>query len=186
MKLAYAVAPTSLFALVGMAGPASAATTVDVDYAPTVDGTPITIGGAAAPQYTFKLDVPTPDEFGGAGPTKTRIYANGNAKIGSPGEPANYSSVETNLGFGYGGDGIPFPIYTNGEFSLRFDIGDTRYSGTATVDGAGNHISQISYEALGAGGVPEPATWALMILGMGAAGAAMRRRNQVAPRPAIA
>jgi len=27
------------------------------------------------------------------------------------------------------------------------------------------------------GGVPEPATWALMILGFGAVGGAMRRRN---------
>ncbi|KQT32613.1 hypothetical protein ASG29_12755 [Sphingomonas sp. Leaf412] len=37
-----------------------------------------------------------------------------------------------------------------------------------------------------AGGVPEPTTWALMILGMGAVGGAMRRRSAVATRIAAA
>ncbi|MBI1196456.1 MAG: PEP-CTERM sorting domain-containing protein [Phenylobacterium sp.] len=31
--------------------------------------------------------------------------------------------------------------------------------------------------AVGGGGVPEPATWALLVLGFGAAGATMRRRR---------
>ncbi|MES2492168.1 MAG: PEPxxWA-CTERM sorting domain-containing protein [Pseudomonadota bacterium] len=45
---------------------------------------------------------------------------------------------------------------------------------------------QFGFEAVGAGGyrfsvaaVPEPATWALMVLGFGAIGAAMRRRGTV-------
>ncbi|KQT31394.1 hypothetical protein ASG29_15760 [Sphingomonas sp. Leaf412] len=37
-----------------------------------------------------------------------------------------------------------------------------------------------------AGGVPEPTTWALMILGMGAVGGAMRRRNATKARVAFA
>lgn len=40
------------------------------------------------------------------------------------------------------------------------------------------HIDDISVQGL-AGGVPEPATWAMMILGLGAVGAAMRRRRAV-------
>ncbi len=36
--------------------------------------------------------------------------------------------------------------------------------------------------ALAGGGVPEPATWALMILGFGAVGGAMRRRHSVAAK----
>ncbi|MCW6536417.1 PEPxxWA-CTERM sorting domain-containing protein [Sphingomonas lycopersici] len=38
------------------------------------------------------------------------------------------------------------------------------------------HIDDISVQGL-AGSVPEPATWAMMILGLGAVGAAMRRRR---------
>ncbi|MCP9221521.1 PEPxxWA-CTERM sorting domain-containing protein [Erythrobacter sp. LQ02-29] len=176
MKRTFVAAPASLFALVGMAGSANAATTIDVDYEPTVDGTPITIGGASSPQYTFTLN-----EFSFDGENvfrKTYLNANGTARIGEPGQPATQTGVNTQSNF----SGPP----TGGDYSLLFDIGNTRYSGTATVDPSGYHLTQISYEALGAGGVPEPATWALMILGMGAAGAAMRRRNQAAPRPAIA
>lgn len=42
-----------------------------------------------------------------------------------------------------------------------------------------------SFKAGRAGAVPEPATWALMILGMGATGTALRRRRQKAPVSAI-
>jgi hypothetical protein len=41
---------------------------------------------------------------------------------------------------------------------------------TLTIDGPGSAL-------LGAGGVPEPATWAMMILGFGVVGGAMRRRR---------
>lgn len=42
-----------------------------------------------------------------------------------------------------------------------------------------------SLKAGRAGAVPEPATWALMILGMGATGTALRRRRRVASTAAI-
>ncbi|MBA2466428.1 MAG: PEPxxWA-CTERM sorting domain-containing protein, partial [Sphingomonas sp.] len=39
----------------------------------------------------------------------------------------------------------------------------------------------------GPGAVPEPATWAMMLIGFGATGAAMRRRRKVAHhRPLVA
>jgi PEP-CTERM motif len=41
-------------------------------------------------------------------------------------------------------------------------------------------IDNIEYEMGGAGGIPEPATWALMIGGFGAAGTMLRRRRALA------
>lgn len=55
---------------------------------------------------------------------------------------------------------------------------------TVLIDTSNNNVGDgfsIDYVSLvGAGGIPEPATWAMMILGFGAAGAAVRRRHSVA------
>lgn len=51
----------------------------------------------------------------------------------------------------------------------------------ATLYGGGTPLRQ--FEAPPVAGVPEPATWAMLILGFGATGAALRRRQ---PRPAVA
>jgi hypothetical protein len=48
-----------------------------------------------------------------------------------------------------------------------------------SVDGIGPLLDNVSLDVTG-GGVPEPASWALMILGFGAAGAALRRRTLIA------
>ncbi|MCP9221520.1 PEPxxWA-CTERM sorting domain-containing protein [Erythrobacter sp. LQ02-29] len=171
MKASTIAKPAALFAFAGMAGQAHATTTIDVDYDADYDGTPITIGAASSPQYTFGLRDIYFDDFYLVD-TKPYLRANGTARIGAPGQPATANGVDTE---------------GNQDYSLLFDIGNSRYSGTATVDSTGRKVTQISYEALNAGGgVPEPATWALMILGLGAAGAAMRRRRQAAPRPTIA
>lgn len=47
---------------------------------------------------------------------------------------------------------------------------------------AGNQTTAFNFEVAGSqpGAVPEPATWALMLLGVGAAGAMMRRRSRAA------
>jgi hypothetical protein len=46
---------------------------------------------------------------------------------------------------------------------------------SGSVDGRGPLLDNVTLDVTG-GGVPEPASWALMILGFGAAGAALRRR----------
>ena len=45
-------------------------------------------------------------------------------------------------------------------------------------DPAGVRFMNLSYNSVAGGGVPEPATWAMMLAGFGMAGAAMRRRNK--------
>lgn len=57
------------------------------------------------------------------------------------------------------------PIFYNGSYDLS-DFGGGPLVGTLTITDAAN----------APGGVPEPASWALMVAGFGAAGAALRRR----------
>ncbi len=67
------------------------------------------------------------------------------------------------IGVGMGGSGMAFLTNPGGDFGLpghRLDIGENA-----------------GYAVFGIAGVPEPATWAVMIVGMGLAGAALRRRN---------
>lgn len=79
------------------------------------------------------------------------------------------------------GNGAANPACFGTNFCPYAPIGVT-FAGTAfSVDFAGTN-NQIGFDdiTLGsaiAGGVPEPATWAMMIVGMGAVGATMRRRR---------
>jgi len=52
-----------------------------------------------------------------------------------------------------------------------------KFAAAGTSDSYGGYLDTIN---LSGTAVPEPATWAMMILGMGAAGAMMRRRRQTA------
>lgn len=51
---------------------------------------------------------------------------------------------------------------------------------TSTVQGCDQTLFRLTY-SFAPGGVPEPTTWAMMLLGFGAVGGAMRRRNRKAP-----
>jgi hypothetical protein len=63
---------------------------------------------------------------------------------------------------------------TNGLFTVRGDAGETFSSITLT---SGSNSFEIDNLAVKTGAVPEPATWAMMIMGFGGIGAMIRRRH---------
>lgn len=167
-RLAFVALAGSL-AGVGVAAPAHAATTLDVNYLASLGGTPITIGNAVSPQYAFELGT----FFNGA--NSYILRANGDAKVafpdnGVPQTPGSfvYTAVDPTA---------VSPGFSNvGDFQLFFTIGTTAYTGTATVVDAGHRISAISFSPAVVP-VPEPTTWAMMGLGLGTIGFGMRRRS---------
>lgn len=69
-------------------------------------------------------------------------------------------------------DGVSYSL---SDFSFRRFGGDTVQAFTATPGGDPNDY--VGSFQLSAAGVPEPSTWAMMIVGFGALGAVMRRRK---------
>lgn len=90
----------------------------------------------------------------------------------------NFSSIRFN--------GLNFGIGSTGQNEFRFLNGISVTSGApqqlivaGTTGGNGSYSGAISFNAANAA-VPEPAAWALMILGFGGTGAMLRRRQKVA------
>lgn len=67
---------------------------------------------------------------------------------------------------------------TNGRFTVSGTAGETFTSVTFSSSGNSFEVDNLAV----AGAVPEPATWALMMLGFGGLGAAMRRKPKVSMR----
>lgn len=78
-------------------------------------------------------------------------------------------------------NGMEFDIVSSGFSELRQILNIPVTAGTQTVMVSGTGGTDGSYSGVlsfrGAGAVPEPATWAMMIFGFGAIGATMRRRK---------
>ena len=89
----------------------------------------------------------------------------------------DFSSVTLN--------GQAFHMTPNGQHEGGFILGLPVTSGLQTLvvkgksGGNGSFSGTISFELASA--MPEPASWALMIMGFGGAGAALRRRRHMAP-----
>ena len=71
-------------------------------------------------------------------------------------------------------------------FTYEFTANDTLstlfFTNTAGITSGGIYLDNVNVEYVSGGiGVPEPATWALMISGFGLAGTALRRRARLAP-----
>jgi len=69
------------------------------------------------------------------------------------------------------GGNIAFLVEGAGLYAVDFDL----FGGTGSFGGMDGGLTEFSVES--AGGIPEPASWAMMIGGFGLAGAALRRRR---------
>lgn len=77
-----------------------------------------------------------------------------------------------------------YPAGANSGGSLSLNFAGARYFvATSGTPGPGNNANSLLWDIAGyqtgGGGVPEPATWAMMIIGFGAAGSMIRRRKAV-------
>ena len=119
-----------------------------------------------------------------AGATTTMLYtldASGNQlSLSSNPNGGTYNDIGVVTGIDFGGlNNVGFDIsgrsgtafFNNGSQLYTINLGTAAATSLGSI-GAGSLIGLTA-----AGGVPEPATWALMILGMGAVGGAMRRRT---------
>lgn len=77
-----------------------------------------------------------------------------------------------------------FAVKAGNDFILYQYIGQTSFTTDGLQSGASKNFPGLSHAVFfgTAGGVPEPATWAMMLLGLGLVGGSMRRRRaQFAP-----
>jgi hypothetical protein len=77
------------------------------------------------------------------------------------------------------------PITGPGRFAFLGINGESVAKVTVTVANGFKTFRQVRLGDADLAGVPEPATWAMMMLGIGLAGAAMRRKQKTAVRFAI-
>jgi hypothetical protein len=163
-------------ALVAFAAPASAVSLV-VDSGWYYDFVVKQGGNADTAPYSFSLDMPA----------FLRL-----TDTNQPGDVFTASDIGRGLSFttAFATDGVPVPNYDEVAWSdLRFSrfsqlLGPGRYSFDVTTQcevscPAGFAIRLDTAPPI-APGVPEPASWALIITGFGLAGAATRRRRAVA------
>lgn len=181
------ITPLALLVTGGLATQAGA-TVQTFNLSPSDEGTPITIGGAASAQYSYRVGIKPP-------PLNSPAYYLDSA------QPTSYFTTLSNASdmpnrnssFYQGA----YKAQSDSAFvGLKFKIdtqtfyGVARFTGPAApADAAGlgdavnfatdpnaPRLGEIDYQL--AGDVPEPESWVLLIAGMGAAGVAMRRARR--------
>ncbi len=127
------------------------------------------------------------------------LLAFGNPLIDHAATPDEASDIAASIALAvweivYDGDNMAGYDVTSGNFSVFGDFSPLAEQanhylgnvtdGTWTADGNRLHAlisdTGLSQNQIYVGGIPEPATWAMMILGFGVIGSALRRRRQVA------
>lgn len=176
------ITPLALLITGSFAGQANA-TTEYFDVGSSVEGTAITIGAAAAPQYTYQTTV-KPDDGGTRYDFQTASPSSYLTTL------SNASDVPTASSDFYQGSYKVGPF--GDQVGLRFKIGADTFYGVARFDSTvvasrgdsatsfaedpfSPRLTQIDYRLAS---VPEPESWAMLIAGMGVAGAAVRRSRR--------
>lgn len=167
------------------ATPASAAVVIiaeNIDFATT----PFTFGVNAADRFTFTFAPQSPND-----PSPVTIRTSGDAAVSSLfGRPTVFVPRNPALFGPSNGVFSSFPTDARANFTstpsdigLRFTEGADQFFGYARF--SGSTLIQVAFEtspntAIRAGSaVPEPGTWAMMLLGFGAIGWTMRRQTRV-------
>lgn len=127
-----------------------------------------TIGNGVEFTYQDAANLDTADFTGTSLTIKDVTSPNSNAAQFFMSFTSNVAGFFDNAAFSNNGFGGSFVVNGN---TLTFTAPQFNTSGTRT--------SVITF-AGAAGAVPEPATWAMMVIGFGAVGGALRRRSKVA------
>jgi hypothetical protein len=134
---------------------------------------PLTITGPAAVSLT---DTVTAGPISGVAAPGLNTYtgASGNSTVTTSIAPADFSSYESatpqSLTFG--------AVAANGTYTGTAGFG-VLFGGSATAGGT----VEVEYTYTPVPTVPEPASWALMMIGFGAMGGVLRRRREVTSAP---
>jgi hypothetical protein len=148
------------------------------------DGTAGTFGNANV------VDAPFVDRYAfdlGTGLFSLTLTTLFTGAVGSP-QDINFNLVRLNPPGVGGAVFVPLIPTTNEIYQLQ-NLSVTAGEYILRLEGRGASNVNASYSGtlnFSAAAVPEPATWAMMILGMGAVGFAMRRKSNVTTRVAFA
>jgi hypothetical protein len=188
-----------LAAIVGLPAAANAIVTVNINEVggnviATASGTLDLTGLTFVGDFGLSQQIQGSDAYVGVGSGSVDGYSglSGPAAFGAGGPVA--SSISTGDGFGLNGSlfGIPYVFVPDGYVSGAALLSSATWS-TATFASLGLTPGQYIYTGdrldsviinIGPGGVPEPTTWAMMLIGFGAIGFAMRRGKRAAALPA--
>ncbi|WP_375393237.1 PEPxxWA-CTERM sorting domain-containing protein [uncultured Sphingomonas sp.] len=196
MKIIKAVTAAALATTILAAAPAHAATTAytseaafraaitgATDYAFPFDGmTPVTPSYTLGP-VTFMGPVRGYND-GAFGAGVPYLYSQATLRISSTASAVgfflgSYYGART-IGYGFGEATGSFAVPGRPDSAFIGFVNTTgTVAGTFTTD---DELDTIRFVTGNAGAVPEPASWALMILGFGAVGGVMRRRGKVDTR----
>lgn len=149
----------------------------------------------AAPLDQSNVDLSYQSQFGWRLPTAAElllaptaqqfIYAGANTPFGGTDPVSGANWAYTDGQQGYGALAAPyFSSYSHGDFCNGPGSGCVNINNELPWNTGAYYAESLVVRAL-QGGVPEPATWAMMIMGLGLTGFAMRRRQKVAVRFAV-